>query len=75
MEKINFHELDKNGNHLIRLVGADQEHRVNLMKASEDLYEACELVDRAWAGDGVDMATAVDACLLAIAKVEQRPEC
>jgi len=30
------------------------------------LENACELVDRAWAGDGVDMAVAVDACLLAL---------
>ena len=39
-EKINFHELDKHGNHLMRLVGGDQEHRANLMIASEDMYKA-----------------------------------
>ena len=38
--KINFHEIDKNGNHVMRLVGGDQEHRINLMTASEDMYEA-----------------------------------
>lgn len=31
------------------------------------LLDACDLVQRAWVGDGVDMATAVDACLLAVA--------
>ena len=45
MEKINYVEIDKNGNHLIRLVGDGQEHRINLMSASEIMYKACEAVD------------------------------
>ena len=40
-----------------------------LIASAPDLYEACKLIDRAWVGDGVDMAFAVDAVLLAIAKV------
>ena len=35
-----------------------------------DWLAACKLTERAAVGDGVDMATAVDACLLAIAKAE-----
>lgn len=34
----------------------------------DDLLEACKLVERAHVGDGVQMSTAVDACLLAIEK-------
>ena len=41
-----------------------------LIAVAPDLLEACELVERAWAGDGVDMSRAVDACLLVIAKVK-----
>lgn len=38
--------------------------------AAPSLAEACDLVQRAWVGDGVDMATAVDAALLALDKVK-----
>lgn len=44
------------------------EANARLIAAAPDLLNACELTERAWCGDGVDMATAVDACLLAIAK-------
>ncbi len=44
----------------------------NLIAAAPDMYEALELVDRAWVGDGVDMARAVDAVLLAKSKAERR---
>ncbi len=37
-----------------------------------ELLEACDSVQRAWVGDGVTMAEAVDACLLAIAKATGR---
>ena len=37
-------------------------------QAHDELLEACKMVERAWAGNGVDMAEAVDACLLAITK-------
>lgn len=39
-----------------------------LIAAAPDLLEACDLVQRAHVGDGVTMAEAVDACLLAIDK-------
>lgn len=42
--------------------------RSHLYAAAPKLLEACDLVQRAWVGDGVEMAEAVDACLLAIAK-------
>jgi len=38
------------------------------------LFETCLLVDRAWVGDGVSMAEAVNAVLLAINKVDGRYE-
>lgn len=44
MERYNFVEIDKQGNHNIRLTGDNQEHRVNLMTASEDLYEALDAI-------------------------------
>ena len=34
----------------------------------KNLIDACDLVQRAHCGDGIDMATAVDACLLALSK-------
>ena len=39
-----------------------------LIAAAPDLLEACQLVERAYVGDGVNMSVAVDACLLAIKK-------
>ena len=48
----------------------DSEANANLIAASPDMYKACEAVQRAWAGDNVDMSYAVDLCLLAIAKAE-----
>jgi len=42
-----------------------------LRDAAPELLAACDMVQRAYAGDGVDMARAVDACLLAIAKAIQ----
>ena len=50
----------------LRIKDAD----ANLIAAAPDLLDACELVDRAATGDGVEMSTAVDACLLAIAKAK-----
>jgi len=46
----------------------------HLIAAAPMLYDACDLVQRAWAGDGVDMATAIDSCLLALAKAEGKEE-
>lgn len=43
------------------------------MTREEKLADACEQVQRAWSGDGVGMAEAVDACLLALAPVA-RPD-
>jgi hypothetical protein len=42
--------------------------------AAPTLLEAADLVQRAWVGDGVDMVTAVDAILLAIAKARGESE-
>jgi hypothetical protein len=42
--------------------------RLRVMHAGERLLGACDLVQRAHVGDGVTMAEAVDACLLAIAE-------
>lgn len=39
-----------------------------LYAAAPELRDAAELVQRAWSGDGADMATAVDAILLALTK-------
>lgn len=41
-----------------------------LIEAAPDLLNACELVDDAWTGNG-DMATAIDALLLAIDKAKK----
>ena len=49
---------------------ANAEFIVRACNSHEELVEAAELVDRAWAGDGVDMSVAVDAILLAIANAE-----
>ena len=40
MNKVNYHGIDDNGNHTMTLIGDDQEHRMNLMAASEALYLA-----------------------------------
>ncbi len=42
-----------------------------LIAASPLLLEACQAVDRAAVGDGIDMATAIDLCLQAIAKTKE----
>jgi hypothetical protein len=42
-----------------------------LIAAAPELLEALLLVERAWTGDGVDMGTAIDSALLAIAKATQ----
>lgn len=42
-ERINFVELDKQGNYIIRLTGGskeEQEQRIEKMLAAEDMYEA-----------------------------------
>lgn len=55
----------------------DQETADTIVKAvncHDDLLEACKLVDRAFCGDGVQMSTAVDACLMAIAKATTTPQ-
>jgi hypothetical protein len=46
--------------------------RLRIMHAGPRLLEACDTVQRAWVGDGVTMAEAVDACLLAIAEATGR---
>ena len=51
-------------------IPVERDVNAHLIAAAPDMYEACQLVDRAWVGDGVDMATAVDAVLLALAKAE-----
>ncbi len=46
MERINFVEIDKKGNYSIRLTGGtepEQQKRVTLMCASEDMYKALKL--------------------------------
>lgn len=74
--RIPYQVLEKHG--LLHIAEAalarlrNPEDDAKLIAAAPDLREACELVQRAWTGDGVDMATAVDACLLAIAKAEGR---
>ena len=40
---INFYEIDSNGNHVVRITGGDEvskQKRENLIRASEDMYEA-----------------------------------
>ena len=52
---------------------AKREARKKLEAAAPDLLAACELVEEAWCGrcdNGNEMATAVDACLLAIKKAK-----
>lgn len=53
-------------------IHAENRKIARLIAAAPTMLEALELVQRAWVGDGVDMASAVDACLLAIAKAEGR---
>jgi hypothetical protein len=48
------------------------ESHLRIMHAGPKLLEACDLVQRAHVGDGVSMADAVDACLLAIAEATGR---
>ncbi len=40
----------------------------------EQLIEACEAVERAWVGDGIDMATAVDMCLEVLSLVKKETD-
>ena len=47
-----------------------EKNNANLIAAAPELLAACELVDRACTGDGVHISTALDACLLAIAKTK-----
>jgi len=49
---------------------ADAQRIVQCVNNFDDLLEACKAVDTAGAGGDIDMATAVDMCLLAIAKAE-----
>ena len=86
--KINFHEIDKNGNHLMRLVGDDQEHRIDLMSAAEDLYEALKtlpapksiLAEAAYTGADVpkkwisDRGNYIDGYNQALKDVKQRSD-
>jgi hypothetical protein len=44
---------------------------MNTESINAELREACDLVQRAWVGDGVEMSEAVDACLLALAKTDK----
>lgn len=48
-----------------------EDANARLIAAAPALYAACELVDRAAAGDGVRMSEAVDACLLALAAADK----
>jgi hypothetical protein len=48
------------------------ERNLKLGLAAPRLLAACDLVQRAHVGDGVSMAEAVDACLLAIVEAEGR---
>lgn len=47
-------------------------HERDKLKAiNAELLDACDMVQRAHVGDGISMAEAVDACLLAISKATQ----
>jgi len=46
---INFYEIDSNGNHVVRITGGDEvskQKRENLIRASEDMYEALKYIIR-----------------------------
>jgi hypothetical protein len=42
-----------------------------LIAAAPEMLAALNQVERAWVGDGIGMSTAVDSCLLAIAKATE----
>jgi len=46
-----------------------------LMAAAPEMLAALNQVERAWVGDGIGMSTAVDSCLLAIAKATEANQC
>lgn len=52
---------------------ANVERIVLCVNSHERLVNACELVQRAWVGDGVEMSRAVDECLLALAAAQPTP--
>ena len=60
--------LDSKGNQQALCLGRNAHGNAVLFAAAPDMLDALELVNRAHVGDGVDMATAVDACPLAIDK-------
>ena len=47
-------------------------YNARLIAAAPELLEACQLVERAAVGDGVDTSRAIDACLLAIDRAPWR---
>ena len=49
-----------------------QEANARLIAAAPEMLEACQLVERAAVGDGVDTSRAIDACLLAIDRATGR---
>ena len=51
--------------------GDETEELGRLIAAAPALLEACEMVDRCGAGDGVEFSEALDACLLAIAQARK----
>ena len=52
-------------------VRLDKSQPAKLTPLETELLEACDLVQRAWCGDGVEMSRAVDACLIAIKRAEE----
>ena len=65
------------GIHIASLAGkknSQTQANARLIAAGPELLEACDMVQRAYVGDGIDMSRAVDACLLAIAKATNRPD-
>jgi len=54
------------GGDLIAEIYTENFADAQLMATAPNLLKACDLVQRAWSGDGVELSEAVDACLLAI---------
>jgi hypothetical protein len=63
-------QCDFTGDNTFTIPQGEAEANARLIAAAPALLAACELVQRAWVGDGVEMASAVDACLLAIAQAD-----
>lgn len=63
--------VELNNGDYFEVIGRDKaEFIVQACNSHAEMLEALELVDRAYVKDGVSMATAIDAVLLAIAKAK-----